>query len=168
MKAAVEQDYVLRKDNRNLSHLPGDYGLPYLGFMIPLLKDPYAVLKKHYDRYGPVSRTQLTGQRIVWALGPDFNRELVMDPQQVYSAKMGYDTVLGDFFAGGLLVRDFPRPGPAPRDPPFPERSELSRSAALMLLSKSMDGRLVPPGTPPAPRGHGPECVVPSASARCS
>ena len=107
MKAAVGQDYVFRKDNRNLSHLPGDYGLPYLGFMIPLLKDPYAVLKAHYDRYGPVSRTQLTGQRIVWALGPDFNRELVMDPQQVYSAKMGYDTVLGDFFAGGLLVRDF-------------------------------------------------------------
>ncbi|MBK7168705.1 MAG: cytochrome P450 [Gammaproteobacteria bacterium] len=30
-----------------------------------------------------------------------------MDPQQVYSARMGYDAPLGDFFAGGLLVRDF-------------------------------------------------------------
>lgn len=108
MKAAgISQDYVLRKDNRDLSHLPGDYGLPYLGFMLPLLKDPYPVLARHYARYGAVSRARLTGQHLVWALGPDFNRELVMDPQQVYSAKMGYDTVLGDFFAGGLLVRDF-------------------------------------------------------------
>ena len=108
MKAAgFDQDYVNHPDNRNLSHLPGAYGLPYLGFMIPLLKDPYTVIKRHYDRYGPVSRTRLTGQNVVWALGPDYNRELVMDPRQVYSARMGYDAPLGDFFAGGLLVRDF-------------------------------------------------------------
>ena len=105
--AAVGQEYVLRKDNRNLNHIPGAYGLPYLGFMIPLLKDPYAVLKAHYDRYGAVSRSRLTGQNMVWALGPEYNRELVMDPQQLYSARMGYDAPLGDFFAGGLLVRDF-------------------------------------------------------------
>ena len=84
MKAAgIGQDYVLRKDNRDLSHLPGAYGLPYLGFMLPLLKDPYPVLARHYARYGAVSRARLTGQHLVWALGPDFNRELVMDPQQV-------------------------------------------------------------------------------------
>jgi cytochrome P450 len=105
--AGVEQDYVHRPDNRDLRHLPGAYGLPYLGFMIPLLRDPCAVLKTHYDRYGEVSRTRLTGQNMVWALGPDYNRELVMDPQQVFSARMGYDAALGDFFAGGLLVRDF-------------------------------------------------------------
>jgi cytochrome P450 len=108
MKAAgLDQDYARRPDNRDLSHIPGAYGLPYLGFMLPLLKDPYAVLKRHYDRFGAVSRARLTGQHLVWALGPDFNRELVMDPQQIYSAKMGYDGPLGDFFAGGLLVRDF-------------------------------------------------------------
>ena len=108
MKAAsLEHDYTHRPDNKDLSHLPGAYGLPYLGMMVPLLKNPYEVIKRHYDRYGAVSRTRLTGQHMVWALGPDYNRELVMDPQQVYSARMGYDAPLGDFFAGGLLVRDF-------------------------------------------------------------
>ncbi|HWS24997.1 MAG TPA: hypothetical protein VN259_00360, partial [Xanthomonadales bacterium] len=108
MKAAsLDHDYVHRPDHKDLSHLPGAYGLPYLGMMVPLLKNPYEVIKRHYDRYGAVSRTRLTGQHMVWALGPDYNRELVMDPQQVYSARMGYDAPLGDFFAGGLLVRDF-------------------------------------------------------------
>lgn len=105
--AGIDQAYAQRPDNRDLRCLPGAYGLPYLGFMLPLLKDPFALLKAHYDRHGEVSRTRLTGQNMVWALGPDYNRELVMDPQQVFSARMGYDTVLGDFFAGGLLVRDF-------------------------------------------------------------
>ena len=108
MKTAnIGQDYVLHPDNRNLGHLPGAYGLPYIGHMIPLLKDPFAVIDRHYQRFGPVSRTRLTGQNMVWAIGPDYNRELVMDPQQLYSARMGYDAPLGDFFAGGLLVRDF-------------------------------------------------------------
>jgi len=108
MKAVeFDQSYVLHKDNKKLDHIPGDYGLPYLGLMLPLLKDPYKVLKNQYDRYGAVSRVRMTGQHMVWALGPDFNREFVMDPQQNYSARMGYDGPLGDFFAGGLLVRDF-------------------------------------------------------------
>ena len=75
MKAtSLDQDYVTHRDNRELGHLPGDYGLPFLGLMLPLLKDPYAVMKQHYDRFGPVSRTRMTGQHLVWALGPEFNR----------------------------------------------------------------------------------------------
>jgi cytochrome P450 len=107
--APAEHDaqYHLRPDNSDLGHIPGDYGLPYLGLMIPLLKDPYALLARHYARHGAVSRARLTGQHVVWALGPEFNRELVMDAQQLWSARMGYDGPLGDFFAGGLLMRDF-------------------------------------------------------------
>jgi cytochrome P450 len=101
------QSYALRPDNRDLGHIPGDYGLPYVGVMLPLLKDPFAVMARQYARFGAVSRVRLTGQHLVWALGPDFNRELVMDPQQLYSARMGYEGPLGDFFAGGLLMRDF-------------------------------------------------------------
>lgn len=100
-------DYLSRPDNRRLARFPGAYGLPYLGYVFDLLKDPFSCIERHYHRYGPVCRTRLTGQELLWALGPDFNRELTTDPRQIYSARMGYDGPLRDFFAGGLLMRDF-------------------------------------------------------------
>lgn len=100
-------DYLSRPDNRRLAQFPGAYGLPYLGYVFDLLKNPFSCIDRHYRRYGPVCRTRLTGQELLWALGPDFNRELTTDPRQIYSARMGYDGPLRDFFAGGLLMRDF-------------------------------------------------------------
>ncbi len=105
--AAPDTDYLSKPDNRRLEQFPGAYGLPYLGYVFDLLKDPFACVDRHYRRHGPVCRTRLTGQELLWALGPDFNRELTTDPRQIYSARMGYDGPLRDFFAGGLLMRDF-------------------------------------------------------------
>ncbi|CAB1369976.1 cytochrome P450 [Denitratisoma oestradiolicum] len=108
MKDAPQNtDYLDRPDNTRLSHLPGDYGLPFLGCMIPLVNNPSALIGSYYERYGPVCRTQTTGQKMVWALGPDYNRDITVDSQQLFSAHMGYDGMLRDFFAGGLLMKDF-------------------------------------------------------------
>jgi cytochrome P450 len=41
------------------------------------------------------------------ALGPEYIQQLMLDSDKVFSARMGYDAPLGDFFAGGLLMRDF-------------------------------------------------------------
>ena len=106
-EAEIDPSYLSRPDNTRLSHIPGDYGLPYLGCMIPLISDPATLTQSYYDRFGPVCRTQTTGQKMIWALGPDYNRDITVDSQQVFSARMGYDGMLGDFFAGGLLVKDF-------------------------------------------------------------
>jgi cytochrome P450 len=105
--AELAADYLARPDNRHLDQFPGAYGLPYLGYVHELLLNPHALIDRHYRRYGPLCRTRLTGQRLLWALGPEFNREVTTDPRQLYSARMGYDGPLRDFFAGGLLMRDF-------------------------------------------------------------
>ena len=105
--AGHDTDYLSRPDNVSLEQFPGAYGLPFLGYVFDLLRDPFACVDKHYRQYGAVCRTRLTGQRLLWALGPDFNRELTTDSRQLYSARMGYDGPLRDFFAGGLLMRDF-------------------------------------------------------------
>lgn len=99
--------YLTRPDNTRLGHIPGDYGLPFLGCMIPLINNPSALIGRYYERYGAVCRTQATGQKMIWALGPDYNRDITVDPEQIYSARMGYDGMLRDFFAGGLLMKDF-------------------------------------------------------------
>ena len=49
----------LPPDNRDLSMFPGQYGWPFLGKTVELVKDTLAMCNKHYDKYGPVSRLDM-------------------------------------------------------------------------------------------------------------
>lgn len=100
-------EYTRHKDNKNLRHIPGSYGLPVLGKTFSFVINPYEVLDQNFRRYGPVFKASLTFQKFVVALGPEFIQQLMLDSDKAFSARMGYDTPLGDFFAGGLLMRDF-------------------------------------------------------------
>ncbi|GHD27481.1 cytochrome P450 [Halioglobus pacificus] len=104
---AAAPEYVQHKDNRDLSHIPGSYGLPLLGNTFGFITAPFDSLDQAYRQYGPVFKSSLTFQRMVVALGPEFIQQLMLDSKQEFSARMGYDAPLGDFFAGGLLMRDF-------------------------------------------------------------
>jgi len=104
---AIDRGYLFRKDNTQLGHIPGGYGMPYIGQTLSLVNDPYPFLKEQYDRFGPISKMRLTGQNMILALGPDLNREITTDSQQLYSNRMGYAGVAGDFFGDGLLMQDF-------------------------------------------------------------
>jgi cytochrome P450 len=104
---AVVPDYIHHKDNRDLGHIPGSYGMPLLGSTFSFVVDPFRTLDEKYHRYGPVFKACLTFQRMVVALGPEYIQQLMLDTDQQFSARMGYDAPLGDFFAGGLLMRDF-------------------------------------------------------------
>ena len=41
----------LPPDNRDLSMFPGQYGWPFLGKTVELVKDTLAMCNKHYDKY---------------------------------------------------------------------------------------------------------------------
>lgn len=103
----TEPDYVRYKDNKNLNHIPGDYGPWLVGYTLRLAMDPYAQMHGLVERFGPTHRISFLDQNIVMMQGPDAMREITMDANRVFSARMGYDGPLGDFFAGGLLMRDF-------------------------------------------------------------
>ncbi|MEE4660527.1 MAG: cytochrome P450 [Halieaceae bacterium] len=104
----VTPDYVHHKDNKRLpTAIPGRYGLPLVGDTFRYVMDPFSVLHERYQQYGPVSRISLTFQKMVLALGPEYVQQLMLDSDQAFSSRMGYDAPLGDFFAGGLLMRDF-------------------------------------------------------------
>jgi cytochrome P450 len=100
-------EYTRFKDNTKLDHIPGSYGLPLIGDTFQFVLKPFEVLDAHYQKYGPVFKASLTFQKFVVALGPEFMQQLMLDSKQTFSARMGYNTPLGDFFAGGLLMRDF-------------------------------------------------------------
>jgi cytochrome P450 len=100
-------EYARIKDNRQLNHIPGSYGPPLVGETFSFVLKPFDMLDRHYRQHGPVSKANLTFQKFVLALGPDFIQQLMLDTDQSFSARMGYNAPLGDFFAGGLLMRDF-------------------------------------------------------------
>ena len=104
---AASEDYIGQRDNKDLQHIPGDYGTPLFGQTFPFVTEPFKTLDTNYKKYGPIFRVNMTFQKMVVALGPEYIQQLMLDSQQVFSARMGYNAPLGDFFAGGLLMRDF-------------------------------------------------------------
>ena len=97
----------LAPDNRNLSQFPGEYGLPFLGKTIDLVKDTLAFCNDHYERFGPVSRLDMVkNQRILMCLGPEFNEAALFDPKGNFSSAGGYASSLGTLYPEGMLIRD--------------------------------------------------------------
>lgn len=99
--------YLLAPANQQLGHINGEYGLPFLGKTLAMFADPISTFHQHYLKFGPVSRISITGQKAVLLLGPEYLQMLLLDTERNFSTRKGWDTFMSDFFAGGLLMRDF-------------------------------------------------------------
>lgn len=91
---------------KQIEHLPGDYGKPFIGNTFEWLKDPYAYDIRRQAKYGNVTRTSLFFQPGVTLYGPDALELLLFDKDNMFSTLIGYFTV-PEFFPRGLLFRDF-------------------------------------------------------------
>ena len=108
MSSVAEQlDYKSKPNNRDLEHIPGNYGLPIVGNSFKITRNFLDFLIEQYNFYGEVSRTSLGAQRSVIALGPDINQTVLLDSSRNFSSEMGYKDNMGPFFGGGLMLRDF-------------------------------------------------------------
>ena len=68
--------------------------------------DMLSGLREQYDSLGPVV-LQLSGPfKLVNLFGPDANRLVLMDRDQIFSAKRPWDQIMGRIFTNGLLLRD--------------------------------------------------------------
>ena len=92
---------------QQLAHIPGSRGVPVLGMIPALFHDFYGTIEKQYKKYGPVSKANIGFQYGVLVLGPDIYKQLLLDPERNFSNEMGYGNVVGQWFGGGLLFRDF-------------------------------------------------------------
>lgn len=107
MNAVPEIPYDLRPVNQAIGHIDGDDGWPFVGRTIEMVRDPYALFGDYLRRFGPICRISITGFRTVLLQHPDFAREVLLDRDRNFSSKMGWSAHLADFFAGGLVMRDF-------------------------------------------------------------
>ena len=107
MSQVSELPYDQRPANRDLSHMPGDYGLPFVGKTWDIFRDPHKLFDRHYEKYGAISRISITGSKCVLLLDPEYAQRVLMDREKNFSTKMGWQSVMADFFQGGLVMRDY-------------------------------------------------------------
>ena len=55
MASVSELNYDQRPSNRDLSHMRGEYGWPFVGKTLDMLRDPMELFGHFYREYGPVS-----------------------------------------------------------------------------------------------------------------
>ena len=94
-------------DCKDLSHIPGKKGWPILGSVAAMAKDINGLHNEVVENFGHVSRFTLPGFDGVLVLHPDDLQQVYMDKNKDFSSYMGYKPVIGNFYDGGIIMRDF-------------------------------------------------------------
>ncbi|CAA0079818.1 Putative cytochrome P450 136 [BD1-7 clade bacterium] len=101
-------DYKEQEDCHDLDHIPGEYGaIPYLGKTIELVNDLYGFIDKTYHKFGEVSKIKIGGQPGLLVVGAENYKTIYLDRNKAFSAQMGYEKSLANFYRKALLLRDF-------------------------------------------------------------
>nr|WP_228805649.1 cytochrome P450 [Nocardia higoensis] len=85
----------------------GDYGPPGIGYTLHTLADPMTFSRERFEQLGPVSWLGVLGRAVVTINGPEAFEEVLLDRNKVFSAQRGWEWLIGPFFHGGVLLRDF-------------------------------------------------------------
>ena len=91
---------------RALAHIPGEAGWPVIGSTLDVLADPKGYFERLAARHGRVVRSDILGETRVSLLGPEANELVLLDPQRLFSARLGWETLMGRVFPGNLLMMD--------------------------------------------------------------
>jgi len=103
----IDTSYLTRPDCKDLDHIPGTDGIPYFGESLKTIWHMDKMVEDHYQRWGEVSRIKMLHQRGVLILGVDNYQRIYLDKDQNFSAEMGFAESIGQFYNGGLLMKDF-------------------------------------------------------------
>ena len=102
------EDYIHEPNAHDLGDIPGDYGVPFVGLsFIKFIKDPFVWARDNYKKHGCLFKTNLTGNRAVFALGPELVQQVMLDPNRDFSSKMGYADRVSRLFANSFIMEDF-------------------------------------------------------------
>jgi cytochrome P450 len=106
-KAAIDNSYLSRPDAKDLDHIPGTDGFPYFGEGLRTIWGLENLLDDHYKKWGEVSRVKLLHQRGILVMGTENYGKIFLDKDQNFSTEMGFAESIGQFYKGGILMKDF-------------------------------------------------------------
>lgn len=106
---ATDQSYKTAPDAgvSDLKHLPGEYGWPFFGKAVQVMTDLHNVVDYHYKNFGEVSRLRMGGQEGLLVVGADNYKDIYIDKDKNFSARMGYDKTLATMYPDTILLADF-------------------------------------------------------------
>ncbi|MEC3957718.1 cytochrome P450 [Nocardia sp. CDC153] len=90
-----------------LEPVMGDYGPPGIGHVVATLADPLGFSRERMRLFGPVQWMGVFGRQVVGIGSPAAIEEFLLDRKHVLSAQKGWEFLIGPFFRGGILLRDF-------------------------------------------------------------
>ncbi|PRX49891.1 cytochrome P450 [Prauserella shujinwangii] len=94
-------------DRSTLRAIPGDPGLPLIGYGHRYIRDPLRLWWERYERYGPVSWFGAFGSPCVSLLGPDACEVALTNRDKAFANGDGWRALIGPFFDRGLMLLDF-------------------------------------------------------------
>jgi cytochrome P450 len=87
--------------------IPGDGGLPLLGYSLDLAQGRMLADLSRYEKYGPVSWLRAFGMKIVSVGGPEAAGEVLQNRDRAFASGPGWSFFIGPFFERGLMLLDF-------------------------------------------------------------
>lgn len=97
---------ALAGDGGQPKEIPGDPGLPLIGYTLRSLRDPIGLAQERCARYGEVYWANVFGKRFISMLGPDANQFVYQNHDEVF-ANAGWNYFLSRLFPRGLMLLDF-------------------------------------------------------------
>lgn len=91
-----------------LDQLPGRRGLPLIGVMPEILRDPLGFSRRMTAAHGRVYRFHAFGHWHLHVTGPEANEIVLFDERGIFSAREGWGQLIAPLFPGALLIKDGP------------------------------------------------------------
>jgi cytochrome P450 len=104
---AANPHWVPRTKIGDLSHIPGENGLPIVGTTFRVLRDPPGYGAHMVKTYGKVFRTNAFGNPTISMVGAEANELMLFDRDKLFSSEQGWGPVLNLLFPRGLMLMDF-------------------------------------------------------------
>jgi cytochrome P450 len=96
---------IQQRPSTTLKELPGDRGLPVIGYSLAFATGRMVTSHDWWDRFGPVSATRAIGTNWINVEGPDACGAVLRDRDKAFAAS-GWSLLIGPFFKRGLMLLD--------------------------------------------------------------
>ncbi len=104
---AANPHWIRRATASDLSHIPGENGLPLIGTTLRVLRDPVGYGNHLVQTYGKVFRANAFGSPTVSMVGAEANELMLFDRDKLFSSEQGWGPLLNLLFPRGLMLMDF-------------------------------------------------------------
>lgn len=88
-----------------LKPVMGEPGLPLVGKLVEMIRNPEPVVRDMYQRYGSVYWTGMFGEKLTWVVTPEGAQQVLANKGKVFS-QSGWEYFIGPFFRRGLMLLD--------------------------------------------------------------